>query len=86
MKDSDQVCEQRLPDTKFEFMHEVNDHHPGNIEFLPRKFESLVEGILCKPGQGMGQLWMGNPLTIVGTEDVAFSRRSTRAPATAWPT
>ena len=36
MENSDQVREQRLPDPKFKFMHEVNDHHFGNAECIPR--------------------------------------------------
>jgi hypothetical protein len=47
MENPNQVGEQCLPDTELKLVQEVNDHHPGNIKFLPRLFESFAEGILC---------------------------------------
>ena len=46
MENSDQVCEQCLPDAEFKLVHEVNDHHLGNIETLSRQLESLMERVL----------------------------------------
>lgn len=48
MENSDQVGEQRLPDTKFEFVHEVNNHHFGNVECIPRQFQPPAECILSR--------------------------------------
>jgi len=46
MENSNQVCKQRLPDTKFEFMHKINDHCLGDIEILSKQSKSFAEGIL----------------------------------------
>ena len=46
MENPNQMSEQRLPDTKLKLVEEVNDQFLGNIEFLPRLFESFIEGIL----------------------------------------
>ena len=46
MEDSNQMCEQCLPDTKFKFVHKVNDHHLRNIEFVSRQLKVFTERIL----------------------------------------
>jgi len=43
MKDANQVCKQGFPDTEFEFVHEVDNHHLGNINIFSK---SLKKGIL----------------------------------------
>jgi len=82
MKDADQVREQGFPDTKFEFMHEVNNHHPGNIKISP---ELLEEGILSHIRLDVVDQLRRRALTTVGTEDVDLRTPSTPAPATACP-
>ena len=76
--------EQCLPDAKFELVHEVDDHHLGYIELLPRQFKSLPEGILPTLNEitNKGRVI---ELTMVGTDEVVLSKPLTRAPATAWP-
>ena len=82
MKYANQVCEQRFPDTKFKLVHEVNDHHFGNIEFFPKP---LKEGVLSNIWSDIiNRLWR-RTLTTVGTEDVDLSTPSTPVPATACP-
>ena len=80
------MCEQCLPDTEFKLVHQINNHHLGEIESIPRQLKPLAKGILshARSGHGLtvGEAW----LTRVGTDDVALSRPLTRAPATAWPT
>ena len=43
MKDANQVCKEGFPDAKFKFVHEVDDHHPGNIKIFSNP---LKKGIL----------------------------------------
>ena len=47
MENPNQMGKQRLPDAKLKFVHKVNNHHLGNIEFFSRLFKPLVEGVLC---------------------------------------
>ena len=63
-------------------MHEVDNQHLRNIEFLSKLLE---EGILLN-------IWLETidhleerKLTMVGTEDVSFSTPSTPEPATDCP-
>ena len=83
MEDPNQVSEQCLPDTELELVQKVDNHHLGNIKFLPRPFEPFAEGILWHAVNHTHWRWRKTSLTMVGTEDVNLSRASTRAPATA---
>jgi len=84
MQNADQVRKQCFPDTKFEFVHEVNNHHSRNIE---RFSEPMDEGVLSRISLGYRltvEKGKGT-LTTVGTEDVGLSTPSTPVPATACP-
>jgi len=35
MENLNQVREQRLPDTEFKLVHQVNNHHLGDIKSIP---------------------------------------------------
>lgn len=48
MEDPNQVSEKCLPDTKFELVEKVNNHHLGNTELLPRLFQSFTERVLYR--------------------------------------
>ena len=85
MENPDEVSKQCLPDTKFEFMEEVNDHHSGDVELPSIQLEAFTEGIL-KFSQTVDQLLTVLSLTIVGTEDISLRRLLTHAPATVRPT
>ena len=82
MENANQVCEQCFPDTEFKFMHEVNNHHLGNIKFIS---EPLKEGVLSHIWSDVINQLQRRVLTIVGTEDVDLSMLSTPVPATACP-
>lgn len=80
MKDADQMCEQCLPDTKLKLVHEIDDHHLGNIERVPK---SLEEGVLYHSSTNIAGQRQGKTLTTTGTEEVSLRMPSTPAPATA---
>ena len=40
------MCEQRFPDTELKLVHEVDDHHPGDVKRLPKPLnERILYGI-----------------------------------------
>lgn len=49
MEEANQVRKQGLPDTKLKLMHEVDNHHSGNIEFFSKP---MKEGVLF-------HIWLG---------------------------
>ena len=76
------MSEQRFPDAKLKLVHEVNDHHSGNVKLSPKP---LKEGVLLSIQQDVVSRQPRKALTTVGTEDVDLSIPSMPVPATACP-